>query len=88
MLVTGVVKYITGFWMWKIYKRTWWDYTGLFLNIDGYVCFRSVFTFALVALALIYLFVPMIDKLIKKMGKEASLILSLVVSFIMIVDFI
>lgn len=88
MIVTGVVEYITGFWMWQIYKRTWWDYTGLFLNIDGYVCFRSVFTFALAALALIYLFVPMIDKLIKKMGKKASLILSLVVSFIMIIDFI
>ena len=62
-VITGVVEYLTGFWMLEVYHRRWWDYTGLFLNIDGFVCFRSVFTFAIAALALIYVFVPLIDKL-------------------------
>ena len=87
-VITGVVEYLTGFWMLEVYDRRWWDYTGLFLNIDGFVCFRSVFTFAIAALALIYVFVPLIDKLINKMGKKASFVLSLTIGIIMIIDLI
>lgn len=87
-VITGVVEYLTGFWMLEVYDRRWWDYTGLFLNIDGHVCFRSVFTFAIAALALIYVFVPLIDKLINKMGKKASFALSLTIGIIMIIDLI
>ncbi len=87
-VITGVVEYLTGFWMLEVYDRRWWDYTGLFLNIDGFVCFRSVFTFAIAALALIYVFVPLIDKLINKMGKKASFVLSLTIGIIMIIDLV
>lgn len=87
-VITGVVEYLTGFWMLEVYHKRWWDYTGLFLNIDGFVCFRSVFTFAIAALALIYVFVPLIDKLINKMGKKASFVLSLTIGIIMIIDLI
>lgn len=87
-VITGVVEYLTGLWMWEVYHKRWWDYTGLFLNIDGYVCFRSLFTFAIAALVLIYVFVPLIDKLINKMGKKASFALSLTIGIIMIIDLI
>lgn len=85
-IITGIVEYLTGLWMWEVYHRRWWDYTGLFLNIDGYVCFRSLFTFAIASLALIYLVVPLIDKLIKKMGNNGSFVLSLTIGTIMIID--
>lgn len=88
MFVTGVVEYLTGFWMWHVYKRMWWDYTGLFLNINGYVCFRSVFTFAIGSLILICIFVPLIDKFIKKFGKKESSILSITIFVIMLTDLI
>ena len=85
-IITGIVEYLTGLWLWEVYHRRWWDYTGLFLNIDGYVCFRSLFTFAIASLALIYLVVPLIDKLIKKMGNNGSFALSLTIGTIMIID--
>lgn len=85
-IITGIVEYLTGLWMWEVYHRRWWDYTGLFLNIDGYVYFRSLFTFAIASLALIYLVVPLIDKLIKKMGNNGSFTLSLTIGTIMIID--
>ena len=59
MVVTGVVEYFTGLVMWQIWQRRWWDYTGLFLNMGGYVCLRSVLTFGLGGLALIYVLEPM-----------------------------
>ena len=74
MLITGIVEYITGYIMYAIYERVWWDYTGLFLNISGYVCFRSVFTFAIGTIGLIYLIEPYLSKLIAKYSRHAEII--------------
>lgn len=85
MLITGIVEYITGYVMYAIYKRVWWDYTGLFLNIDGYVCFRSVFTFAIGTIGLMYFIEPYLNKFTKKYSK-ASHITSLLFLIMFIID--
>lgn len=74
MLITGIVEYATGYIMYALYERIWWDYTGLFLNISGYVCFRSVFTFAIGTIGLIYLIEPYLSKLIAKYSRHAEII--------------
>ena len=85
MLITGIVEYITGYVMYAMYGRVWWDYTGLFLNIGGYVCFRSIFTFAIGTIGLMYFIEPYLNKFIKKYNKCASVI-SLLFLIIFIVD--
>lgn len=87
-VITGVVEYLTGFWMWEVYHKRWWDYTGLFLNIGGHVCFRSLVSFSVGALILIYAVVPLMDKIIKKIGDKKCLIFSITASIIMIFDLI
>lgn len=86
VILTGVVEYLTGYWMYAIYHKRWWDYTGLFLNINGYVCLRSVFTFGIASVLLMYVVIPLIDKLIKKLGNKISFNLSIIICFIMIID--
>ena len=86
VILTGVVEYLTGYWMYAIYHKRWWDYTGLFLNINGYVCLRSVFTFGIASVLLMYVVIPLIDKLIKKLGNKISFSLSIIICFIMIID--
>ena len=61
-LVTGVLELIVGEFMVAVWHKRWWDYTGLFLNIDGQVCLRSVLSFAIGGLGLIYLIEPYINK--------------------------
>ena len=91
MLITGIVEYITGYVMYAMYKKVWWDYTGLFLNIDGYVCFRSVFTFAIGTIGLMYFIEPWLIKFIekyKKISKYISVIFLLVFILDCVVTFI
>ena len=85
MLITGIVEYITGYVMYAMYKKVWWDYTGLFLNIDGYVCFRSVFTFAIGTIGLMYFIEPWLIKFIKKY-KKTSKYISAIFLLIFIID--
>lgn len=88
MLVTGILEYLTGYLLWEIYHKMWWDYTGLFLNIDGYVCLRSVISFGIGGLLLIYIIEPLISKLISKITNYKIYIASYITCVVFIFDLI
>jgi len=88
MLVTGVLEYFTGYFLWEIYHKNWWDYSGLFLNINGYVCLRSILTFGIGGLLLIYIVEPLISLFISKISKYKIYILSYCVCVIFMFDLI
>ncbi|MEG0894343.1 MAG: hypothetical protein RSE93_01405, partial [Oscillospiraceae bacterium] len=68
--------------------KIWWDYNGLFMNIQGYVCLRSVLTFAVGALVLFYIIFPLLDKLFKKVNQRVISIVSLTSAIIILADII
>ncbi|MBE6153170.1 MAG: hypothetical protein E7166_02970 [Firmicutes bacterium] len=86
MIITGIVEYITGYAMWEIWHRRWWDYTGLFLNVDGYICLRSLLTFAIATIFLLYVIEPYIVKYIKKISYKKTNIFIIMFSIIFIID--
>lgn len=68
-IVTGVLEYGTGWFCDKVLNQRYWDYNNEILNfgnINGYICFRSVFLFALAGLLLIYVIIPKVNKLMSK----------------------
>lgn len=87
-VIAGIVEYLTGHILWQIFHRRWWDYTGFFLNVDGYICLMSLSIFAVAALFLIYLVIPNLEKLLKKLGNEKGKYISIIISIIIIIDFI
>lgn len=87
-LVTGILELIVGEFMVAIWHKRWWDYTGLFLNIDGQVCLRSVLSFAIGGLGLIYLIEPYINKFNEKISNKSKKALCIAIIAIMIIDLI
>ncbi len=72
-LITGCFEYLSGLFLDKIYNLKLWDYNKEmlnFLNINGYVCLRSVLSFGLASLLLIYLILPKLIKLFKEDEKK------------------
>ncbi|MEG0026386.1 MAG: putative ABC transporter permease [Bacilli bacterium] len=63
VLISGILEYATGMIMWQIWHQKWWDYTGLFLNIDGFVCLRSVVSFGIAGTFLISVVEPFLMKI-------------------------
>lgn len=45
--IGAVVELFTGWLLETLFDRRYWDYTGQFLNIGGYICLYSVLGFAL-----------------------------------------
>lgn len=87
-LVTGILELIVGEFMVAVWHKKWWDYTGLFLNIDGQVCLRSVLSFAVGGLGLIYLIEPYINKFNERASIKSKKILCMAIIITMVIDLI
>lgn len=88
ILITGTLEYFSGLIIDKVFGLMLWNYNGLFLNIGGYVCFRSVITFAMGSLLLHYLLIPILDKLFIRVKYNYIKNFTYILSSLFIIDFI
>ena len=73
LLITGILEYSTGFILDKVFSTRLWDYNKEILNfgnINGYICLRSVLLFGFAGLFLVYVLIPILIKLIKRVKSK------------------
>lgn len=61
--VTGAAEYIIGYAGIRFFGLRLWDYRGLFLNLNGIVCFRSVISFGVLGMIFHYMIEPLAESL-------------------------
>ena len=86
---TGILEGLSGLVIDKMFNQRFWNYNTEILNfgnIGGYVCLRSATFFALSALLLTYILVPLFIKLSKNMNKKAFLIITITLCAIILAD--
>lgn len=84
-LTVTVTEYILSFISDKVFNRIIWDYSDKFLNLNGRVCLEMSLIFTIAGLLMMYLLVPIIEKIYKKLGKSTKYI-NIILSIIMIID--
>ena len=84
--VTAVVEYIIGYVGIRFFHLRLWDYRGLFLNLQGIICLRSVMSFAVMGVVFHYLLEPMVEKLIGKVSSKKFRIFCLILLLLFLVD--
>ena len=86
----GILELLSGYVLYGLLGRErCWSYNEEILNfgnIGGYVCLRSVLVFGVSALMLIYIILPILFNLAKKMNKKAFMILSISLFSIFVFD--
>lgn len=78
-LSCGMLELATGFVLDKIFHTRLWDYSLVILNwgnLNGYICVRSVITWGLFALILIYAILPPVEKFQDKHPKAFKIVSS------------
>ncbi len=90
MISTGILEFLSGYVLYGILGWTkCWDYNTEILNfgnIGGYVCLRSVLVFGLCGLILIYLMIPILIKISKKLDSRKFMIISVIICSIFLID--
>ena len=89
VLITGVLEYFSGYFVLKFTGCRYWDYNTEiwnFLNIDGFICLRSVGFFGVSSLLLMYVIVPFCIYLAKTMNRRTFLIMSITLGALFLFD--
>ena len=90
VVVTGVLEFVAGWLVYTIGGGTrYWDYNieiWNFGNIGGFVCLRSVLVFGVSALMLVYLIVPGLIYLSRRMSRKAFLSVAIVLFTLVMAD--
>lgn len=89
VITTGILEYFSGLGMDKIAGKRCWDYSQEILgalNINGYVCLRSVLVFGVFSLLLIYTVLPLIFYIAKKSNKKVFITTSIILCSIIMID--
>ena len=89
VITTGIREYFSGLGMDKIAGKRCWDYSQEILgdlNINGYVCLRSVLVFGIFALLLMYIVIPLCYYLAKKSNKKVFISISVILFSIFMLD--
>ena len=58
ILICGILEYLTSYFMEKIYKARWWDYSEKKFNINGRVCLETIIPFGILGLLIMYILNP------------------------------
>ena len=85
-VVTGILEYFGGYFLYQIYHLRWWDYTGMFLNINGFICLRSLTVFACAGVVLVYFLLPRIKLILSKANKLYVDIIIIISAILMLSD--
>lgn len=89
VITTGILEYFSGLVMDKIAGKRCWDYSQEILgalNINGYICLRSVLVFGVFSLLLIYIVLPLIFYIAKKSNKKVFVTTSIILCSIIMID--
>ena len=86
MTVCSVLEYGTGYLLLKMWGVRWWDYSGMFLNLDGHICLASCLMFGVGGVLLMFVLAPVYTALYHKVPAKVRTIVSLLLLGFFIVD--
>ena len=83
-LDSGIMEYLTGWYLETFKNLKWWDYGDSWLSLSGRVCFLSVFCFGLCGLAIVYFVYPLAVQLFDRLPIRPKKVLcfALIVCFL------
>ena len=86
IVVCGTLEYLTSYFMEKIYKARWWDYSTKKFNINGRVCLETVIPFGILGLLIMYILNPFFIGKIEAIPQIILNVLSVILLIIYICD--
>lgn len=86
ILICSILEYFTSFFMEKLFKIRWWDYSNKKFNINGRICLETMIPFGVLALAIIYLLHPLVVRLVSHLQGVALIITAIILMLIYIID--
>ena len=75
VVITSLIEFVTGVFLERIFHQKWWDYSGMPLNIMGYVCLLFSLIWGVACTVIMKLVYPPIEHLVYGLPKPLLIVL-------------
>lgn len=86
VIICSILEYLTSYFMEKIFKARWWDYSNKKFNINGRICLEYAMLFGIGGTLIMYFINPMITNVMNATSSTVIKVLSIVLFIIYMVD--
>lgn len=86
VLITSAVEFLVGWLAEKLLHTRLWDYSDCFMNVGGYICLAFSLMWGVGCMAVIYIFHPVISRLISLIPKPIGIPVTLFLLALVIAD--
>ena len=86
VIICGTLEYFTSYFMEKIFKARWWDYSAKKYNINGRICLETVVPFGILGCLVMYVLNPITFKYLNMLSNSMLNIISAICFTIFITD--
>lgn len=88
IIICSFLEYITSWFMEKLFKNRWWDYSDRKFNINGRICLEIAIPFGLIGMFVFYGLNPCIINVVSLIPKSALIVISIILFVIFLIDMI
>ena len=88
ILICSVLEYLTSYFMEKLFKARWWDYSDKLFNINGRICLQTMLPFGILGTLVIYIIHPLIVKFIALFNPILIMIIAIILFILYLTDMI
>ena len=81
IIITTIVEFITGYILEKIFNLKWWDYSGVAMNIKGYVCLKFSLLWGILAFVLMQIVHPIVANLVFFMPEKIKVYVPIILLY-------
>lgn len=86
ILICSVLEYSTSYFMEKMFKTRWWDYSNKKFNINGRICLNTMLPFGILGTLIMYLVNPILTKIVTSIPYNNLKIIAMVTFAIYLID--
>ena len=86
ILICSILEYFTSYFMEKIFKARWWDYSKRKFNINGRICLETMVPFGILGCTVVYLLHPLVVRLISIFPSTLIIAIAIIIFIIYLVD--
>ena len=88
MLICAILEYSTSYFMEKIFKARWWDYSNNKYNLNGRICLNTMIPFGLLSLLMMYFINPFLLKIYNGINGEIVDVIIIAIMLLLLVDIV
>lgn len=86
ILICSVLEYFTSYFMEKLFKVRWWDYSKRKFNINGRICLETMIPFGLLGTLVVYVIHPLIVSFVNLFSSKVIIMIASFLFAVYIID--